>query len=90
MLSEAGCDMLLWSYHCTDSHIAINTKERAAGSTPGATGSQQSSCVARGETVLDYYGYTINTGVLIAALATAYIISHIGSYLALSRVHKAR
>ena len=40
--------------------------------------------------MLDYYGYTINTGVLAAALVAAYFILHIGSYLALSRLHRPR
>lgn len=57
---------------------------------PGIAGTEQNACITQGETVLDYYGYTINTGILIAALATAYLISHIGSYLALSKVHRAR
>ena len=53
-------------------------------------GARTSDCVTKGQDMLDYYGYTINTGVLVAALIAAYFILHIGSYLALSRLHRPR
>lgn len=60
----------------------------SAGPTGGVNGPQHTTCITQGNSLLDYYGYTVDTGVLIAALATAFILLHLGSYLALSRLHK--
>ena len=53
-------------------------------------GGAQPTCGTTGNQLLDYYGYTINTAILIAAMLAAYIIFHLGSYLSLSRLYKKR
>lgn len=54
------------------------------------SGGAQPICGTTGDQLLDYYGYTIQIGILIAAMIAAYLIFHIGSYLSLSRLYKKR
>lgn len=55
-----------------------------------ATGGLTPKCGTSGEQLLDFWDYKLNVGECIGILFAFYVVFHVGSYLALSKLYRQK
>lgn len=55
-----------------------------------ASGGLTPHCNTTGDDLLDFWGYKLSIGTCVGILLAFYVIFHIGSYLALSKLYKQK
>lgn len=76
-------------------NLAALGPAQAPGISPGITaqpipGGANLACQTSGESLLDYWGYGLTVAEVAVILLAFYLIFHVASYLALSRLYRQR